>query len=112
MAENRLVSLDAALPAEDGENLALSDVLPDLNAIREEEQRRLMLNLDQALEQLTPQLRDVLVARFLIGESCAAIGARFGRTEQTISAWVRQAIREMKRHFGAAGFGAALKDEK
>jgi hypothetical protein len=27
------------------------------------------------------------------------IGERYGRTEQSISGWVRQALREMKLHF-------------
>jgi hypothetical protein len=30
-------------------------------------------------------------------ESCAEIGRRHGRTEQTISAWVREGVRQMKR---------------
>jgi len=38
----------------------------------------------------------VLVSRFLADESCAEIGRRYGRTEQTVSGWIRQAIQEMK----------------
>ena len=79
--------------------MTLSSVLPDLSAMHAEEQRQLMLDIDQALERLTPQLREVLLARFLNGESCADIGERSGRTEQTISGWVRQAIRQIKLHF-------------
>ena len=67
-----------------------------LAALRAQEQTILALDIDRALERLTPRLRDVLVARFLTGESCAEIGRRYGRTEQTISSWVREAIREMK----------------
>jgi RNA polymerase sigma-70 factor (ECF subfamily) len=98
LADRRLASLDAALPAEDGESAILADMLPDWNALRAEEHKRLALDIDHALEQLTPLLREVLVSRLLAGDSCAEIGRRHNRTEQTISAWVRQAIREVKRH--------------
>jgi RNA polymerase sigma-70 factor (ECF subfamily) len=98
LADYRMASLDAAFPTEDGESAMLGDTLPDLNAIRAGEQKLLALDIDRALEKLTPLLRDVLVSRLLAGESCAEIGLRYNRTEQTISAWVRQAIREMKRH--------------
>jgi DNA-directed RNA polymerase specialized sigma24 family protein len=56
------------------------------------------LDIDDALGRLTPLLREVLVARFIAGESCAEIGRRHGRTEQTVSGWVREAVREMKLH--------------
>jgi RNA polymerase sigma factor (sigma-70 family) len=109
-SERRLASLDANLPVEGEETIPLSDALPDLNALRLEQQRRLMLDIDDALERLSPQLRDVIVARFLNGESCAQIGSRLARTEQTVSAWVRQAVRQIKLHFEAVGHGV-LKDE-
>jgi RNA polymerase sigma-70 factor (ECF subfamily) len=98
MADHRMASLDAARPGDEEAAVALVDVLPDLNTLQADEQRLLALDIDQALEQLTPLLRDVLVSRLLDGESCAEIGRRYDRTEQTVSAWVRQAIREMKRH--------------
>jgi RNA polymerase sigma factor (sigma-70 family) len=98
LAEHRIASLNAALQGDEGEAVALVDVLPDLNAAHAEEQKLLALDIDQALEQLSPLLRDVLVSRLLDGESCAEIGRRYHRTEQTISAWVRQAVREMKQH--------------
>jgi RNA polymerase sigma factor (sigma-70 family) len=98
-----MASLDAAFPTEDGDSAMLADTLPDLNALRAEEQKMLALDIDQALEQLKPLLRDVLVSRLLSGESCAEIGRRYDRTEQTISAWVRQAVRELKRHLEEAG---------
>jgi DNA-directed RNA polymerase specialized sigma24 family protein len=47
---------------------------------------------------LSPRSREVLVAHFLSGESCADIGRRHRRTEQTISSWVRQALQEMRQH--------------
>jgi RNA polymerase sigma factor (sigma-70 family) len=99
LAEERLLALDAALPGEKGESIPLGDVLPDLNARRSQEQTVLAMDIDKALERLNPQLRDVLVARFLTGESCAEIGRRYRRTEQTISSWVRAAVREIRSYF-------------
>src|SRR5207249_7652645 len=85
MSDDQLASLDQALSLDDGDNAVLSDVLPDFNSIKAEEQMLLKLDIDQALERLTPHVRDVLVARFITGESCAEIGLRYGRTEQTVS---------------------------
>ena len=109
MADHRLESLDAEDPSDDGETLALVDRIPDLKALSPEDQTLLAMDIDEALEHLTPQLREVLVARFITGESCAEIGQRYGRTEQSISGWVRQALREMKLHLEAASRGAAVK---
>ena len=109
MAEHRLESLDAAHPNDDCDSAALVDRIPDLKALSAEEQTQLAMDIDQALEQLTPRLRDVLVARFITGESCAEIGQRYGRTEQSISGWVRQALREMKLHLEETSRNGALK---
>jgi len=109
MADHRLESLDAAHPNDDGEGGALVDRIPDLKMLSPEEQTQLAMDIDMALEHLTPQLREVLVARFITGESCAEIGRRYGRTEQSISGWVRQALREMKLHLEAASRGDAMK---
>ena len=109
MADHRLESLDAAYPNEDGESVALVDRISDLKALSPEDQTLLAMDIDKALEQLTPQLREVLVARFINGESCAEIGQRYGRTEQCISGWVRQALREMKLQLQGASRGAAVK---
>lgn len=98
MAEQRLASLDAGLADAEGDTLMLADALPDLRASQSEEAARLRLDIDEALAQLTPLLRDVLVARHIAGESCAEIGRRYGRTEQTVSGWVREAVRQMKLH--------------
>jgi RNA polymerase sigma factor (sigma-70 family) len=98
MGNHRLVALDAAAAMNDGETVVLADTLPDLNSLDTVDQTLLALDIDQGLRKLTPLLRDVLTARFLTGESCAEIGRRHGRTEQTISAWVREAARQMKDH--------------
>jgi len=112
LADHRVASLDATFPTEEGESGMLADTLPDLNGLRAEEQRLLALDIDQALEQLTPLLRDVLVSRLMNGESCAEIGRRYDRTEQTISAWVRQAVREMKRHLEESGHAIAVETKQ
>ena len=109
MAEHRLESLDMPHPNEDGESVALVDRIADLKSLSPEDQTLLAMDIDAALEQLSPQLREVLVARFITGESCAEIGRRHGRTEQSVSGWVRQAIREVKLHLEAMSRGAAVK---
>jgi RNA polymerase sigma factor (sigma-70 family) len=96
MAERRIASLEASVIDIDGDAVSLSNAIPDLHALEAEQQARLMLDIDEALERLSPVLRSVLVARFLVGESCAEIGRRHGRTEQTISGWIRQGALEMK----------------
>jgi RNA polymerase sigma-70 factor, ECF subfamily len=112
MAEHRLASLDAALSNDEGESVALVDVLPDLNALQADEQRLLAMDIDRALEALSPLSRDVLVARYLVGESCAEIGRRYGRTEQTISGWVREALRQVKSHLKEPEFSGTGKQDK
>jgi RNA polymerase sigma factor (sigma-70 family) len=102
MADHRLASLDAAMPGTDGGTTMLVDAIPDRRLLERDKRARLRLDIDQALERLTPLLREVLVARFLVGESCAEIGRRHERTEQTVSAWVREALRLMKGHLGEA----------
>lgn len=96
MAEHRLVSLDAEWVGDDGSTGTLGDALADLDALAGEQRRQLLSEIDHALGQLRPLFREMLVARFLAGESCAEIGRRHHRTEQTISGWVRQAVRELR----------------
>ncbi len=98
LAENRLASLNESISAHEDDGVTLMDALPDLRASDDQARRMLALDLDQALGRLAPLLREVLVARYLNGESCAEIGKRHGRTEQTISGWVRAAIQQMKMH--------------
>jgi len=98
MADHRLASLDAPLPSDEGDAATLKDVVPDMHALPMEEQTLLALEIDAVLARLAPRLREVLVARYLHGESAADIARRHGRTEQSISGWVRQAIGEMKLH--------------
>jgi RNA polymerase sigma-70 factor, ECF subfamily len=112
MSDQRLASYDAVLETADGDPAVLADIVPDLNAVEADEQAMLKLDVDRALERLSPQLRDVLIARFLDDESAAEIGKRYRRTEQTITAWVRQALREMKVHLGESRRIGAREDER
>ena len=98
MAENRLVSLNRELPGDDESTTSLMDTLQDLPASQERNRQQLAIDIDQAFATLTPHQREVLVARFITGESCAEIGRRHGCTEQTVSGWVRKGIRQMKRY--------------
>ena len=102
LAENRMLSLDAPSPGEDGESIGLAEAIPDLNSLDEDGKTRLRLDIDRALSQLTPLLRDVLVSRYVMGESCAEMGRRYRRTEQTVSGWVREAARIMRTHLADA----------
>jgi RNA polymerase sigma factor (sigma-70 family) len=98
LAANRVISLDGSVSDEDGGAIILGDAVPDLFSLEADQQARLTADIDAALGQLSPTLRGVLVARFLMGESCAEIGRRHGRTEQAVSGWVRTAVQEMKKH--------------
>jgi RNA polymerase sigma-70 factor, ECF subfamily len=99
LADSRLASLDAT-DAGDGESIALVDVVPDASTLSMDEKVLLKMDVDNALQRLDPRLRDVLVSRFVAGESAAEIGDRYDRTEQTISNWIREAVREMRIHLG------------
>jgi RNA polymerase sigma-19 factor, ECF subfamily len=95
MADNRLASLDAT-SSDHGESIALVDVVADAGSLSLDEQVLLKMDIDTALQRLSPQFRDVLVSRFIAGESAAEIGRRYDRTEQTISGWIREAVREIR----------------
>ena len=96
LGEHRLVSLESPIDYGDDEAVALVNILPDWKSLRTGELAQLKMDIDAALGRLEPLLREVLVARYIDGESCAEIGVRHGRTEQTISGWVRAALRQMK----------------
>ncbi len=102
IADYRLESLDAVRSNDDGEQVLLIETVADTKSSQQQEEMLLAIDIDRALEQLTPQLREVIVARFINGESCAEIGFRYSRTEQTISGWVRQALQQMKTYLETA----------
>lgn len=92
--EPRLVSLDAAAAGRDdpSDPIERTSVTPE----RPEEVLLLRLDLGYALARLPAQLRAVVIARHVAGESAAEIGRRFGRTEQTITSWLREAVTRLK----------------
>jgi RNA polymerase sigma factor (sigma-70 family) len=96
MADHRLVSLDDAYSNADGETIVLEEIVPDLKSLQPQEQMLLAIDINRALENLTPRLREVLLARFIEGESCVEIGLRYGRTKQAVNGWLREALRQMK----------------
>jgi RNA polymerase sigma-70 factor (ECF subfamily) len=103
LSEHRLASIDAEIPGDDGNGASLGDLLPDPNALSHVDQALLRVDVDRALARLSPRSRDLLTARYLDGESAVEIGRRYDRTEQTISAWVRQAIGEIRQYLAEAG---------
>ena len=111
LSDGRVHSLQRALEGDDGKGMVLADAIPDPGSLGSEERHALKQDIDHALGRLAPRLREVLVARFLVGESCAEIGWRHGRTEQTISAWVREALQEMRLYLGTTGFAPAMESE-
>jgi RNA polymerase sigma-70 factor (ECF subfamily) len=100
MADGRIASLDSPIRADDGDSIPLINVLADPHTLSSDDQILLEMDLDNALGRLEARLRDVLVSRFIVGESAAEIGERYGRTEQAITGWIREAIRQMKIHLG------------
>lgn len=96
LADHRLASLDHELTHSEGPAVTLAEILPDLEQMEAAKRERLKNDLDHALGRLEALWRDVLVARFLDGESCAEIGRRYGRTEQSANGWVRRALSELK----------------
>jgi len=95
-AENRMTSLDSPIADDYDDSIAFGSFVADPHTLTAEDQLLLEMDLDDALSRLEPRLRDVLVSRFVGGESAAEIGERYGRTEQAITGWIREAIRQMR----------------
>ncbi len=100
LADDHLRSLDASGIGERGEDRALVHVLPDPASLNVEDQAHLSMDIDRALASLPPLERAVLLARYVEGESAAEIGRRYGRTEQTVTTWLRRAIATLRRQLG------------
>jgi RNA polymerase sigma factor (sigma-70 family) len=100
MGDDRMASLDSSIVAEDGDSMPMINILADPHTLSSDDQILLEMDMDDALKRLEPRLRDVLVARFVAGESAAEIGHRYGRTEQAITGWIREAIRQMRIYLG------------
>ena len=96
IADNRLASLDTSMVDDGSESIALGSFVADPHTLSADDQMLLEMDLDDALSRLEPRLRDVLVSRYIAGQSAAEIGDRYGRTEQAITGWIREAIRQMR----------------
>ena len=111
MSDTRIESLDATDPNDD-QPLALMDVVTEPDTLPLDEQVILKMDIDNALQRLSPHLRDALISRFLGGESAAEIGRRYDRTEQTASSWIREAVREMRNYLGESRSVAARAEDR
>jgi DNA-directed RNA polymerase specialized sigma24 family protein len=100
IADGRMTSLDSSVVTEGGDSIPLINVLADPHTLSADDQIVLEMDLDNALSRLEPRLRDVLISRFITGESAAEIGRRYERTEQAVTGWIREAIRQMKVYLG------------
>ena len=100
IADSRMASLDSAVVADDGDSMPLINMVADPHTLSSDDQILLEMDLDNALDRLDTRLRDVLISRFITGESAAEIGLRYDRTEQAITGWIREAIRQMKIYLG------------
>jgi len=105
-ADNRLASLEAPFINDGDESIALGSFIADPHTLSVDDQLLLEMDLDEALSRLEPRLRDVLVSRYVGGESAAEIGQRYGRSEQAITGWIREAIRQMKINLGEHDFAS------
>jgi RNA polymerase sigma factor (sigma-70 family) len=110
MSDRAMASLDAPLGTGDGAAHSAIELVADPHALPAEEQTLLSLEIDEALRQLSPRSREMLVSRYLHGEPAAVIAQRHGRTEQSITAWVRQALGEMRLHLAQSRRASARED--
>jgi RNA polymerase sigma-70 factor (ECF subfamily) len=110
MADGRMASLDSSVAGDEGESMPLINLLADPHTLSSDDQILLEMDLDKALSRLDPRLRDVLISRFVTGDSAAEIGQRYGRTEQAVTGWIREAIRQMKIYLEEPGRGRNTED--
>lgn len=110
LADHRLLSLDAPADVTSSESGSLVDAVPDPSSVDWSSRTALRIDVDRALEQLAPRLRDVLISRYIDGESAAEIGRRYQRSEQTITSWIRQASLEMRLALGEGARSVAPAD--
>jgi RNA polymerase sigma factor (sigma-70 family) len=100
LASHRLLPLHGAIETSDDDITVLADAVGDPRATAPDDAIALRMDIERALQRLRPRQRDALLAHCVDGESAASIGRRYARSEQTITSWVRQASREMRRYLG------------
>lgn len=92
LSEPRPLSIDPSHHADESYSLEATISASELA----EEKLLLQVDLARALARLPARLCAVVLARYVVGESASEIGVRFGRTEQTITAWLREAVTQLK----------------
>ena len=109
VARNRITDLfrkkkpellgDSRVVAEDGDELRLEDLLPSANAGPEEAYARSVLEdaLEEALDELPPEQRDVFVAHELMGQSFKEIAEESGVSVNTLLSRKRYAVLHLRR---------------
>jgi RNA polymerase sigma-70 factor (ECF subfamily) len=108
LARARLLPLDARSSGDDDSSIMLGETLPDVRTASAEAEILLKIDLDWALSRLPSTLREVVIARYVDGETAAEIGRRVGRTPQTITTWLRQAITELREQLVSTPTSKAL----
>lgn len=113
VARNRITDLlrkkrpepisDRARLTEDGDTLGLEDLLPSPEAGPEAEYARAVLldELDEALEELPPEQREVFLAHEVEGLSFKEISARTGVGVNTLLSRKRYAVLQLRRRLQA-----------
>lgn len=96
MSARKERSLDATWSATEESGCALAEVLPDPQTLDREDHIHRGMDLARGIAALPPRLREVIIARFHRGETAAYIARRYGRTQQTVTSWLRQGIRELR----------------
>jgi RNA polymerase sigma-70 factor (ECF subfamily) len=112
MADSRMASLDSSVVVNEGEEIPLISIVADPHTLSSDDQMLLEMDLDSALNRIEPRLRDVLISRFITGESAAEIAHRYGRTEQAVTGWIREAIRQMQVHLGDESSRGRIKEDR
>ena len=102
MAEHRLLSLELPIPSDEHDTLVLADIIPERRTVGRADRLALAIDIHGAFAQLTPRLRAVVAARYVRGESTAAISRRYNCSEQTINSWLRRAGRLLQEYLTAS----------
>jgi RNA polymerase sigma factor (sigma-70 family) len=114
VARNRITDLfrrrqperlgDAVVVADDGEVIRLAELLPSADAGPEVEllRRRLVVELERALNELPDEQRAVFVAHELEGQSFKSMAAQTGVNVNTLLARKRYAVLHLRRRLQQA----------
>ena len=114
VARNRITDLfrrrqpdrlgDAVVVADDGEEMRVADLLPSAEAGPDAElvRRRLMAEIERALNELPEEQRAVFIAHELEGQSFKSMAAETGVNLNTLLARKRYAVRHLRKQLQQA----------